>query len=107
VPIGALVLRAPEEPKDKPKVETDQATQTDRPQSTAARLKDIEGVYLVKGGKVEFKPTTVGIKGETDVEVVEGLSEGDEVVIGPFRALRDLKPGDAVRPEKQPEGGPR
>lgn len=105
VPIGALVLRAPEEAKDKPKVETDEATRTDRPQSTAARLKDIEGVYLVKGGKVEFKPATVGIKGETDVEVLEGLAEGDEVVIGPFRALRDLKPGDAVRPEKKPEGG--
>jgi len=103
VPIGALVLRAPEQPKAK--VESEEATRVERPQSTAARLKDIEGVYLVKGGKVEFKPVTVGIKGETDVEVVEGLAEGDEVVIGPFRALRNLKPGDAVRPENKPEGG--
>lgn len=105
VPIGALVLRAPEEPAGTPRVETDAARGGDRPQSAAARVKDIEGVYLVKDGKVEFRPTRTGIKGETDVEVVEGLAEGDEVVIGPFRALRDLKPGDAVRPEKKAEGG--
>lgn len=100
VPIGALILRAPEQAKDKPAAE--ESGSPDRPQSTAVRLRDIEGVYVVKDGKVEFKPVTVGIKGETDVEIGEGLADDDEVVIGPFRALRDLKPGDAVRPEKQP-----
>lgn len=105
VPIGALVLRAPEEPKEAPSAEPDAAARADRPQSAAARLKDIEGVYLVKEGKVEFRPTKTGIKGETDVEVIEGLAEGDEVVVGPFRALRDLKPGDAVRAEKKPADG--
>jgi len=37
---------------------------------------------------VEFRPVTTGIRGELDVEIVDGLKEGDEMVIGPFRALR-------------------
>jgi len=40
------------------------------------------------------------------VEILEGL-EGDETIItGPFRALRSLKPGDAVAEEEKPGDGP-
>lgn len=105
VPVGALVLRQPE-PKGTPG--TAKGTPTPggaapTPASTPAkgepagsRPKDIEGVYVVAAKKVEFRPVTTGIKGEMDVEVVSGLKEGDEVVVGPFKALRDLKPGAQV-----------
>jgi HlyD family secretion protein len=53
-------------------------------------------VYVVAAKKAEFRPVTTGIKGEMDVEVASGLKEGDEVVVGPFKALRDLKPGAQV-----------
>lgn len=105
VPVGALVLRQPE-PKGTPG--TAKGTPTPggaapTPVSTPAkgepagsRPKDIEGVYVVVAKKAEFRPVATGIKGEMDVEVISGLKEGDEVVVGPFKALRDLKPGAQV-----------
>jgi len=38
-----------------------------------------------------------GITAELQIEVVEGLKEGDEIVSGPFRALRSLRIGDRVK----------
>jgi len=100
VPIGALVLRQPEaKGTPAPATPTPAAAGTlGKAEGVAARSRDIEGVYVVAGKtrKVEFRPTTTGIKGELDVEVLEGLKEGDEIVVGPFKALRDLKPGSQV-----------
>jgi len=100
VPVGALVLRQPEPkptaagPKGAP---TPAAAPTPaKPESAGSRPKDIEGVYVVVAKKAEFRAVTAGIKGEMDVEVASGLKEGDEVVVGPFKALRDLKPGAQV-----------
>jgi HlyD family secretion protein len=104
VPVGALVLRQPEPkpttagPKGAPApaaAPTPVSTPA-KPESAGSRPKDIEGVYVVVAKKAEFRPVTTGIKGEMDVEVVSGLKEGDEVVVGPFKALRDLKPGAQV-----------
>ena len=41
-----------------------------------------------------------GISDETSVAVLEGLKEGETVVTGPYRGLRDLKDGDAVKEKK-------
>jgi HlyD family secretion protein len=104
VPVGALVLRQPE---PKPTVAAAKGVPTPAAAPTPAgapakgepagsRPKDVEGVYVVAAKKAEFRPVTTGIKGEMDVEVVSGLKEGEEVVVGPFKALRDLKPGAQV-----------
>jgi HlyD family secretion protein len=92
VPIGALVLRQSEgEPTPVP-----EAKVPGKPESVASRARDIEGVYVVAGKKAEFRPVKTGIKGELDVEVTDGLKAGDEIVVGPFKALRELKPGAAI-----------
>jgi HlyD family secretion protein len=98
VPIGALVLRQPEA-KGTPGATTGAATRASapgKPETVASRAKEIEGVYVVTGRKVEFRPVTTGIKGEMDVEVTNGLKEGEEIVVGPFKALRDLTPGAQI-----------
>ncbi len=62
------------------------------------KKKDVEGVFVVtKAGKVEFRKIKTGINADLQVEVVEGLAEGDEIVTGPFKALRQLKIGDPVK----------
>jgi HlyD family secretion protein len=38
-----------------------------------------------------------GISGELMVEVVTGIQPGEEVITGPFKALRQIKDGDRVK----------
>jgi HlyD family secretion protein len=61
------------------------------------KRKEIEGVFLVKDGRVVFTPVKVGIAGDKYFEALSGLQEGDEVVTGPPTAARTLKEGDAVK----------
>jgi HlyD family secretion protein len=58
--------------------------------------KETEGVFLMVDGYVKFVPVKLGIAGENDFEVLEGLSEKQEIVKGPFRILRELKDGAFV-----------
>ncbi|HUM03204.1 MAG TPA: efflux RND transporter periplasmic adaptor subunit [Thermoanaerobaculia bacterium] len=63
-----------------------------------AKKKEVEGVFVVKkDGTVEFRKIKTGITAELKVEVLEGLAEGEEVVTGPFKALRSLRIGDRVK----------
>jgi HlyD family secretion protein len=64
-----------------------------------------EGVYLMAGGKARFQPIRTGLMGDLAVEVRGGLQGGETLVIGPFRALRTLHPGDAVSEQKAPKPG--
>ncbi len=106
VPIGALVLRSPDA-KSAPTPATGEAaaSSSTKKESVASRAREVEGVYVVAGNKAEFRPVVTGIRGELDVEVTGGLKEGDLVVVGPFKALRDLTPGAAVLLDKSAKPG--
>ena len=56
-----------------------------------------EVVYKVVDGKAVLTPVRTGISDESDVSVLEGLKVGDRLVTGPYRALKKLKDGEAVR----------
>ena len=92
IPIQALVVRDVErKPGEKP---------------APGAPREEEGVYLFDSGKVGFQKLKTGLLGETSLEVVEGLKGGETIITGPFKALRNLKPGDPVREEKQEKKGP-
>jgi HlyD family secretion protein len=59
--------------------------------------KEFEGVFVARLGRAVFVPVKVGIAGERYFEVLEGLKEEDEVIIGPFASVRSLREGDAIR----------
>jgi HlyD family secretion protein len=40
---------------------------------------------------------TTGITGATNIEVLSGLKDGDEIVTGPYKTLRALKNGALVK----------
>jgi HlyD family secretion protein len=63
--------------------------------------RDEEGVFLAEDGKARFRAIQTGLMGELTVEVVSGLAGGETIVTGPFKALRTLKPGDAVKREEK------
>jgi HlyD family secretion protein len=59
-------------------------------------LKELEGVFLLQDGRARFRPFRYGIAGDMDLEVLDGLQAGDEVVLGPYQALRTLKEWDRI-----------
>ena len=105
LPIQALTMHNPDD--DKPKTAGGvQAASTSAPKSTP-----IQGVYVVetdKGGKLraKFVPVTTGITGATDIEVLSGLKEGEEIVTGPFKTLRVLKSNALVKRDTEKPATP-
>src|SRR6516164_1258443 len=58
---------------------------------------EVQGVFVVSGKKAVFRPVETGISGVTDIEVTKGLQDGEEIVVGSYKALRTLKPEAAVK----------
>ncbi len=79
-----------EEDKKPPQKETDEKT--------------IKGVFVMEDKRVKFREVTTGITGESDIQIISGLSEGQEVVTGPSRVLNKLKEGDVVKKQEKKEG---
>ena len=52
---------------------------------------------MIRNKKAEFVPVQTGITGTTDIEVLGGLKEGDEIVTGSYKVLRTMKPGTSVK----------
>lgn len=106
IPLQALVIKDMNEEKGK---ESAKASAAGEPEKVAKegekKRNEQQGVFVVKDGKAEFVPVQTGITGETDIEVISGLNENDKIVTGPFRQLRTLKAGTAVKEETaKPKG---
>ncbi len=57
--------------------------------------------------KVHARRVKTGISSDTDIEILEGLQDGDEIIEGPYRTLaKDLKEGDLVEEQKAGGRGP-
>ncbi len=90
VPISALVIR------DAPAAASAAGAAT----PAAKPAQEQEGVYVVESGRAKFQPVVKGIMGGMSLEVVSGLKEGQEIVSGPYSALRELKDGILLKPDK-------
>ena len=38
-----------------------------------------------------------GVSGVSEIEVLKGLKEGDEIITGSYKVLRTMKPGTSVK----------
>src|SRR5438270_324759 len=65
--------------------------------SKGKRDDEVQGVFVIRNKKAMFVPVTTGIMGTTDIEVVDGLKEGDEMITGSYKVLRTLRPGSSVK----------
>lgn len=62
--------------------------------------KEINGVFLVGPDQVaRFVPVRTGIASESDIEIFGAVKPGATIVAGPYKALRELKPGVKVKRE--------
>lgn len=93
IPIQALTIRQKsdlEEQKD-PKKKSDVTQAATKPADKKDEKKELQGVFVVRNQKAEFVEVATGITGITDIEVLSGLKEGDEIVTGSYRVLRTLR----------------
>jgi len=56
-----------------------------------------DAVFIVEKGKAKLVPVKTGIFGAEEVEIIEGLKEGDLVITGPYRILSHLRDGERVK----------
>lgn len=56
-----------------------------------------DGVFRVEKGRAKIVPVKTGLFGETEVEIAEGLKEGELVITGPYRILAHLRDGELVK----------
>ncbi len=75
------------------------STATARPDSAGIAKEDIRRVvFVVVDGKAVMTEVVTGINDDQNIQILRGIDEGMEVVIGSYRILsRDLKDGDAVK----------
>ena len=95
LPIQALTMYTPPPATNNGKVEAAVSTAT-------PKVAPVQGVYVIEKDahnkqRAKFIPVTTGITGATDIEVLTGLTEGQEIVIGPYKTLRTLKDGALLK----------
>jgi len=92
VPIQSVAVRT-----------VDQLTMADESRADAAarytpdRDGFVEAVFCIEDGRAVAKQVVTGIQSDDYIEILDGLTEGDEVVTGSYRAIsRDLANGAVV-----------
>ena len=58
---------------------------------------------MIGDGQAHFREVKTGLTGVTDIEVTEGLKEGEQIITGSYRVLREQRHLARVRVEKPGE----
>jgi HlyD family secretion protein len=90
IPIQALTVRQRGDLEPEPKNGVQAAPAPD-PAALKARKEEIQGVFVIEGDKAVFRKVETGITGATDIEVLSGLKENDEIVTGSYKVIRTLR----------------
>ncbi len=97
IPIQAVTIRRQAELEGASDRSSVQAAGPTKDSKNRAKDDEEQGVFVIRNRKAEFVPVQTGITGTTDIEVLEGIKEGDEIVTGSYKVLRTMKPGTSVK----------
>jgi len=87
VPIQCVTVRTPEQLAEKgPKAKAD-ADSTSGQEYVADKDGFISVVFLIEEGSARAVQVKTGIQSETHIEILSGISEGEKVVTGSYRAI--------------------
>lgn len=90
VPISAIVIKTDTSSTKFP-------TNPDVVPSVSVLEEKFECVFVNNNGKAKLKVVKTGIQDESNIEIVEGLDENDEIITGPYNLVsKTLKSGDAI-----------
>jgi len=87
IPIQALTIRQ----KGQLEKRKNNQQQPLDPVAQKAAKEELQGVFVVTNGKAEFRQVQTGITGATDIEVLSGLNQGDQIITGSYQVIRTVK----------------
>ncbi len=61
------------------------------PAAQKSAREELQGVFVVNSGKAQFREVKTGITGATDIEVLSGLKDGDQIITGSYEVIRTLR----------------
>ncbi len=102
VPISAIVIKTDTSATKKLNTKFVEMATTTPGQSD----EKFECVFVNANGKAKLRVVKTGIQDDTNIEIVSGLEEGDEIIIGPYNTVsKNLNSGDAIAvPQENAEG---
>jgi HlyD family secretion protein len=91
IPIQALTVRQRGDLAPEQKPGNVQAAANADPVKAKKDKEELQGVFVVKGEKAEFREVKTGITGATDIEVLSGVKDGEEIITGSYKIIRTLR----------------
>ena len=99
IPIQALTIR--QKSQLQPRKLGQPAPQLD-PAAQKVANEELQGVFVVSKGKAQFREVKTGVSGATDLEVLSGLKDGDEIITGSYQVIRTLRNDAKVKVDNRP-----
>jgi HlyD family secretion protein len=96
VPIASLTTRPPKNEKPDKASGTNAVPAPSMEKKSKEAPKQVEVVFVVDGDHAKMVPVKSGISDDAYYEITEGLKEGDEVISGNYKAIRDLQDGKKI-----------
>jgi HlyD family secretion protein len=98
IPIQALTVRQKGdlEPAAKDGKAVQAAAKVDAA-AEKAKKEEIQGVFAIHGEQAQYRKVDTGITGATDIEVLSGLREGEEIVTGSYKVIRTIRNDTKVK----------
>ncbi len=87
VAIQAVTTRADTSGRIKSASEKREEERVEKDKGVSEDAEVIEYVFLYKDEKAHLVPVQTGIQNNTFIQITDGLSEGDEVIVAPYRAV--------------------
>jgi len=98
IPIQAITVR---DKNDLESLQTKKKAVTDKtapaPVSAKKENTDVQGVFVIKNNKAEFRKVETGLTGTTEIQVKSGLDENDVIITGSYKVLKTIRNGAGVK----------
>ena len=102
VPIQAVTTRIKKEGGGTEEVKKTEQAEDDNAENEVGKEDKQEVVFLVKDGMARKTEVQTGIQNNTDIEILKGVTKGDQVIVAPYNAINNvLKDSMSVKVVKE------
>ena len=79
-----------------------QAASKPDPAAEKAKKEELQGVFFMSAEKASFRKVETGITGATDIEVLGGLKDAEEIITGSYRVIRTIRNETKIKVDNAP-----